>query len=97
MKRVVKDGRERIEIEVETPKMYKWDEIKDPKKVTFKNVFGVHGGELNLMTNTFVHLLYKVKWNKIGAALKPRKPYVMTKITLTIPPGHVLVLNPPAP
>jgi hypothetical protein len=96
LKRVVKDGRERIEMEVETPKVYKWDEVKDAKKATFKNVFGCKGAELNMTTTKWVHVVYKVKWNKIGATLKPRKPYVVTKVPLLIPPGHVLVLNAPS-
>ena len=76
--------------------MYKWDEVKDPKKATFKNIFGLKGGELDLKSNKFVALLFKVKWYKVGSSLKPRKPYVITKASLTIPPGHVLVLNPPS-
>ena len=96
LKRVVKDGRERIELEVETPKVYKWDGIKDATKVTFKNVFGVKGAELSMTMNKYVTLVYKLKWSKIGSSLKPRKPYVVSKVPLKIPPGHVLVLNPPS-
>lgn len=93
LKRVVKDGRERIEVEIDTPKVYKWDEVKDESKCTYRNAFGLKGDMLTLTTNRLVCLIYKVKWHKIGAALKPRKPYVVTKVPLEIPAGHVLLLN----
>ena len=91
--RVVVDGRERIQIDVDQPRAYKWDEVKDVSKCTYKNVFGVKGETLSLESNKWVQHIFKVKYHKVGAAMKPRKPYMISKVPLSIPAGHVLPLN----